>query len=230
MGELSFDVAEWLSIISVVVAIVVAIQSARFAREERKNEEIEQLYSLLYHHISGYGKMTAEEKQRCMTSFFEAVGDNNQLMIILFDIEPLYRQAWLTRDNEAFEKFAKELEEMYLTHSDYLLWHRNMQSREDERMWRTVKLTWYRTLLFVHTHSMRIIMPFALFSVLVGYVQYTEEQYGVLHYSYTSLVVFIIMSIILYIHSHPKRWKAGMNRQLGDLTPFLFVHNQIKSD
>lgn len=227
---MSFGAAEWLAVISVVVGVVVAIQSARFARSERQQDELERIYSMLYHHCFGYGKLSKDEKITRMGTFFDAVRDDNATLVILYDVEPLYREAVEQQSTRAFEAFALQVEEYYLTHSDYLLWHRNAQSREEERLWRTIKLNWYRLLYFVHAHSMRIIVPFALFSVMVGYVQYTEEQYGVVHYSYTSLFIFMVMSLIAFVHAHPKRWKRGMNRQLGDITPYRLIANQMKED
>ncbi|WP_161769861.1 hypothetical protein [Lysinibacillus sp. BF-4] len=41
---MSFGAAEWLAVISVVVGVVVAIQSARFARSERQQDELERVY------------------------------------------------------------------------------------------------------------------------------------------------------------------------------------------
>ena len=225
---MSFGAAEWLAAISVVVGIVVAIQSAKFARSERQQDELERVYSLLYHYCFGFKALTKSAQLQRMNDFFEATRTDNVAFIILYEIEPLYRQAVATQSLAAFETFALQVEEYYLTHSDYLLWHRNAESREDERFLRTLKLNGYRLLYFVHAHSMRIIVPFALFSVLIGYVQYTEEQYGVVHYSYTSLAIFIGMSFIAYVHSHHKRWKQGMNRQLGDISPYRLVAQQLK--
>lgn len=227
---MSFGAAEWLAAISVVVGIVVAIQSARFARSERQQDELERVYSLLYHYSFGYASLPEAEKRARVQAFFQATREANVAFVMLYEIEPLYRQAVTTEPLTAFETFALRVEEMYLTHSDYLLWHRNAESREDERFWRTLKLNGYRLLYFVHAHSMRIIVPFALFSVLIGYVQYTEEQYGIVHYSYTSLAIFIGMSSIAYIHSHPKRWKQGMNRQLGDISAYRYVAHQLKGE
>ena len=42
------------------------------------------------------------------------------------DVEPLYREAVEQQSTSAFEAFALEVEAYYLTHSDYLLWHRKL--------------------------------------------------------------------------------------------------------
>ncbi|CEA02088.1 hypothetical protein BN1050_01127 [Metalysinibacillus saudimassiliensis] len=112
---MSFGAAEWLAVISVVVGVVVAIQSARFARSERQQDELERVYSMLYHHCFSYGKLSKAEKITRMGTFFDAIRDDNATLVILYDVEPLYREAVEQQSTCAFEAFALQVEEYYLT-------------------------------------------------------------------------------------------------------------------
>ena len=93
---MSFGAAEWLAAISVVVGIVVAIQSARFARSERQQDELERVYSLLYHYSFGYASLPEAEKRARVQAFFQATREANVAFVMLYEIEPLYRQAVTT--------------------------------------------------------------------------------------------------------------------------------------